>query len=42
MAPFSIFLICIAIVIVLTILKGIVIVSQAEVRMVERLGKFDR
>ncbi|MDR2639011.1 MAG: paraslipin [Helicobacteraceae bacterium] len=42
MEPWSIFLIALAFVIVLTILKGIVIVSQAEVRMVERLGKFDR
>jgi regulator of protease activity HflC (stomatin/prohibitin superfamily) len=42
MEAVSVFLIALAVVIVLTILKGIVIVSQAEVRMVERLGKFDR
>ena len=42
MSGISVVLIAIGVVVVLTILKGIVIVSQAEVRIVERLGKFDR
>jgi len=40
MSPFEILLICAAAVIALFIYKGIVIVPQAEIHMVERLGKF--
>lgn len=39
MFPFSVFLIVLAIIFVL---KGVIIVQQAEVVIVERLGKFDR
>jgi regulator of protease activity HflC (stomatin/prohibitin superfamily) len=38
----EIFLITVAIVVVLIIYKGVVIVPQAEIHMVERLGKFSR
>ncbi|MDR2790593.1 MAG: paraslipin [Campylobacteraceae bacterium] len=38
----EIFLIAVAIVVVLVIYKGVVIVPQAEIHMVERLGKFNR
>lgn len=41
MTPFSIFLVCVAAVIILAILKGIVIVSQAQIQIVERMGKFN-
>ncbi|MDR0747911.1 MAG: paraslipin [Helicobacteraceae bacterium] len=41
MSPFSVFLGCVAVVIVLAILKGIVIVSQAQIQIVERMGKFN-
>ncbi|MDR0762311.1 MAG: SPFH/Band 7/PHB domain protein [Campylobacteraceae bacterium] len=42
MGGLSVFLIAVAIVVVLIIYKGVVIVPQAEVHMVERLGKFSR
>ncbi|MDR1976281.1 MAG: paraslipin [Campylobacteraceae bacterium] len=38
----EVFLIAVAIVVVLTIYKGVVIVPQAEIHMVERFGKFNR
>lgn len=40
MSPFDLFLIFGAAVVALFIFKGIVIVSQAEIHMIERLGKF--
>ncbi|MDR2152186.1 MAG: paraslipin [Helicobacteraceae bacterium] len=42
MEVLSVVLVVIAILIIVTIRMGIVVVSQAEVHMVERLGKFDR
>ncbi|MDR3346835.1 MAG: paraslipin [Campylobacteraceae bacterium] len=39
---FEVFLIAIVVVAVLTIYKGVIIVSQAEIHIVERLGKFNR
>ncbi|MDR0666217.1 MAG: paraslipin [Campylobacteraceae bacterium] len=38
----EIFLIAVAVVVILVIYKGVVIVPQAEIHMVERLGKFSR
>ncbi|MDR2100199.1 MAG: paraslipin [Campylobacteraceae bacterium] len=38
----EIFLVAVAVVVVLVIYKGVVIVPQAEIHMVERLGKFSR
>ncbi|MDR1006990.1 MAG: paraslipin [Campylobacteraceae bacterium] len=38
----EVFLIAVAIMVVLVIYKGVVIVPQAEIHMVERLGKFSR
>ncbi|MFV0481194.1 MAG: SPFH domain-containing protein [Campylobacteraceae bacterium] len=40
MGGFEIFLVCVAAVIAIFIYKGIVIVPQAEIHMVERLGRF--